>query len=85
MLYSLVDKEGVQYGTNEFTVSRADEIIQVPQDRKLFIERLLKENFGEEVWKELIGSDPDLATKLSMSRVQAGRSKSLEIFKMYLH
>jgi hypothetical protein len=84
MLYSLVDKEGVQYGTNEFTVSRADKIIQVSNDRKLFIERLLAENFGEEVWKELISSDPDLATKLSLARVQAGRSKSLEIFKQNL-
>jgi len=83
-LYSLVEKEGVQYGTNEFTISRADEIIQVSQDRKLIIERLLAENFGEEVWKELISSDPDLATRLSLARVQAGRSKSLEIFKQNL-
>jgi Zn-dependent alcohol dehydrogenase len=53
-LYAYVDKEGVKYGTQEFSVVKADEIINIPQDRRTFIERLLAENYGEEVWSELI-------------------------------
>ncbi len=80
-LYALVAQEGVQFGIKEFSVSNADEIIRVTKDRKIIIERLLAENFAEEVWKELVSSDPDLATRLSLARVQANRSKALEIFR----
>jgi hypothetical protein len=80
-LYAHVDKEGVKYGTQEFSVVKADEIINIPQDRRTFIERLLAENYGEEVWSELISSNPDLATKLSLARIQTNRSIALETFK----
>ncbi len=83
-LYALVDKEGVQYGVKEFTVAKAEEIIRISKDRKTIIERLLAENYGEEVWSELISSNPDLATKLAMARVQTNRSKAIEIFKSNL-
>jgi len=80
-LYALVDKEGVKYGVQEFSIARADEIIKVPKDRKTVIERLLKENYGEEVWNELISSNPDLATKLSLARIQTNRSLALNTFR----
>jgi hypothetical protein len=44
-------------------VAKAEEIIRISKDRKTIIERLLAENYGEEVWSELISSNPDLATK----------------------
>lgn len=80
-LYALVDKEGVKYGVQEFSVAKADEIINIPKDRKTFIERLLSENYGEEVWNELISSNPDLATRLSLARIQTNRSNALDTFK----
>lgn len=80
-LYALVDKEGVKYGVQEFSIAKADEIIKVPKDRKTVIERLLKENYGEEVWNELISSNPDLATKLSLARIQTNRSVALNTFR----
>lgn len=80
-LYALVDKEGVKYGIQEFSIAKADEIIKVPKDRKTVIERLLKENYGEEVWNELISSNPDLATKLSLARIQTNRSVALNTFR----
>lgn len=83
-LYALIAEKGVQFGVKEFSVSNADEIVRVGKDRKIIIESLLKENFGEEVWKELVSSDPDLATKLSFARVQADRSKALETFMQNL-
>lgn len=80
-LYALVDKEGVKYGVQEFSIAKADEIIKIPKDRKTFIERLLSENYGEEVWNELISSNPDLATRLSLARIQTNRSNALNTFK----
>lgn len=80
-LYALVDKEGVQYGVQEFSIARADEIIKVPKNRKTVIERLLAENYGQEVWNELESSNPDLATKLSFARIQTNRKKALNTFK----
>jgi len=80
-LYALVDKTGVQYGVKDFTVGNANEIIKVSKDRKTVIERLLAENHGIEVWEELVSSNPDLATKLSLARIQTNRSRVLEIFK----
>lgn len=83
-LYTLIDKEGVQFGIKEFSVAAADEIIRVNKDRKTIIEKLLSENFGEEVWEELANSKPDLATKLSLARIQTNRSNSLLEFKANL-
>lgn len=80
-LYALIDKEGVQYGVQEFSIAKADEIINIPKDRKTFIERLLAEDYGEEVWKELISSNPDLATRLSLARIQTNRSNALNAFR----
>ena len=77
----MIDKEGVQFGINEFTVAKADEIIRVSKDRKTIIERLLAENYAEEVWQELVSTNPDLATRLSLARVQTNRSIALECFK----
>jgi predicted kinase len=79
--YALVDKEGVQYGVQEFSIAKADELIKVPKDRKTVIERLLAENYGEEVWIELISSNPDLATKLSFARIQTNRRVALNTFR----
>jgi len=80
-LYNLVDKEGVQFGVQEFTIAKAEEIIKISKDRKTFIERLLAENYGEEVWNELISSNPDLATRLSLARIQSNRSITLNTFR----
>lgn len=80
-LYAYVEKEGVKYGTQEFSIVKADEIINIPKDRKTFIERLLAENYGEEVWCELISLNPDLATKLSLARIQTNRSLALDTFR----
>lgn len=80
-LYELMAKEGVQYGTQEFTVANANEIITVSKDRKVLIDRLLEANFGEEVWQELVSNNPDLATRLSLARIQTNRSTVLNEFQ----
>jgi len=83
-LYALVKEKGIQFGTNEFSVAQADEIIKVDQNRKIIIERLLSENYGEEVWHELISTNPDLATKLSFAKLHSDRCDALKTFQVNL-
>lgn len=79
-LYTLSQK-GVKRGETEYVVGTSDEIINVPRKRKEYIEKLLEENFGEEIWEELVDKNPDLATKLSHSRIQSNRLKALVEFE----
>jgi len=80
-LYAL-SKKGVKRGETEYVVGTSDEIVSVSSKRKEYIEKLLEEDYGEEIWKELIDKNPDLATKLSYSRIQNTRLKSLKEFEI---
>lgn len=80
-LYSIANQKGIVQGFNRLTIANADEIIQVSGDRKIIIEKLLSENFGEEIWNELLETNPSLATKLSLAKIQSNRTSILEAFK----
>lgn len=83
-LYALSTK-GVSYGHQEYVVGTSNEIINVPGKRREYIEQLLKKNFGEEIWKELVNKNPDLATKLSLARIQKNREIALREFETNIH
>lgn len=80
----VLSQEGVHSGINEWVVAQAGKIIEVPQNRIGFIKELLKQNHGEEVWKQLVADNPNLATQLSYSRIQAQRQSSLDEFQKSL-
>lgn len=80
----VLSQEGVHSGIREWVVAQAGKIIEVPQNRIGFIKELLKKNHGEEVWKQLIADNPNLATQLSYSRIQAQRQSSLDEFQKYI-
>lgn len=79
--YSISQQKGIMPGTNLLTISKADEIIRVDSDRKVLIEKLLSENYGEEIWNDLLETNPSLATKLSLAKIQSNRTAILEEFK----
>lgn len=79
-LYKL-SEEGVQFGEHEYIVGYANQLIKVPKERKAFIQQLIDKNYGEEIWNELIESSPDLATRLSLARLQTERQNSLKEFE----
>lgn len=79
-LYALSER-GVQRGETEYVVGMSDEVVNVPRKRKEYIEKLLEEDYGEEIWLELIDKNPDLATKLSNSRIHNNRLTALSEFK----
>jgi len=78
-LYEIAE-QGVPQGEIIWTVEEADKILRVDKDRRVFVQQLLNQDFADEVWKELIEQDPDLATKLANARVQQNRVKALNIF-----
>lgn len=82
-LYKL-SKGGLAPGETEYGFGKINEIIKVPQNRKKFIYQLLEKKFGEEIWKELVESDPDLATRLSLARIQTERQNVLKKFAFNL-
>ena len=59
-------------------------LINVPQSRKHIILELLKQNFGDEIWEELLSKEPDLCTKLSYAKIQSDRKKILDEFEINL-
>lgn len=78
-LYKLSMK-GLAPGETEYAVAKLDEIIKVPKNRKKFISELLSRDYGQEIWNDLIKSDPDLATRLSLARLQTERQSALKEF-----
>ena len=82
-LYKMSER-GVLPGEQEYIIGLANEIIKTPRNRTKFIKQLIKRNFGQEIWKQLSDDSPDLATQLSLARVQYEREKSLSEFKKSL-
>lgn len=82
-LYVLSSK-GVRSGEKEYVVAASDEVIPVSEKYKDYIKKLLQENYGEEIWKELIETKPDLATKLAFARIQNNRNIALQEFEQSL-
>jgi len=79
-----IGNKGVKFGIKELVVEESHKIIEVPTERKQFIISLLQKNYGPEIWSELLSINPDLATKLSYSKIQADRNKSLSEFEKNL-
>ncbi|MGF7077159.1 Shedu immune nuclease family protein [Mucilaginibacter sp. 3215] len=76
-----ISKEGVKSGIQKFIVSNAEDSLLIPKERRVLITSLITKNYGEEVWNELVSSDPDLATRLSIARIHAKRKMSLDEFE----
>ena len=71
-------------GKKKLVVADEREILQVPQRRRKVIERLIHDNHADEVWQELVSNHPDLATRLSLARVQDSRRKTVDEFCKHL-
>jgi hypothetical protein len=79
LLYEL-SKGGVNFGVKEYYVSNVDDYVFIPSERRGLIAALINKNFGEEVWNELVSSNPDLATRLSIARIHTKRKQCLDEF-----
>jgi hypothetical protein len=77
----LVDCGDFKNESATITLDSVNEWIAVPKNRKSHIESLLEENYGEDIWNELVKSNPNLATKLANIKILNDRKFVLEEFK----
>lgn len=76
-----IGAQGVQRGHQKFVVaSDQDVVIRAGLESK-YILKLIEQGLSEDIWRQLVESDPDLATKLSMARIQTNRIESLREFE----
>lgn len=76
-----IGAQGVQRGRQKFVVaSDQDVVIRAGLESK-YILKLIEQGLSEDIWRQLVESDPDLATKLSMARIQTNRIESLREFE----
>lgn len=70
--------------TGQYIFGKEDEfIIPVGKEGK-YIQSLLERNYGENIWEQLVELDPDLATKLSLARIQSDRIAVVREFATHI-
>ena len=79
------EAEGGPVGDQRLVVGHEDEIVRTGGKRASMIKTLLTRGYSEEVWEMLVAEDPDLATRLSRSRIQEERRVSLAKFTELIH
>lgn len=79
-LYKIGGK-GVRLGTTVLEIANEDEVIKVNSSRARIIKKLLDGGFSEEIWESLVEENPDLATKISLSRIYQERKKLINEFE----
>lgn len=84
-IYALHGSTRFSFLGSELVVGSEDEIIKTDAGRAKVIKALLAHNHSEEIWNELVNSNPDLVTRLSYSRIHSERKQTLEIFKKALN
>ena len=73
-----------QWDKKVITIDSVKELLVVDTQRKQIIKQLIDKEYSEEVWSEIVDANPDLATKLSYSRIIEYRKKWLEEFESNL-
>jgi hypothetical protein len=77
-LDAILRQNGVEYGENHYTVVDPNSVIITDKNKTQYIKKILEAGYGKETWENIVESSPDLATKLSYSRIQIERKKVLD-------
>ncbi|HWY04011.1 MAG TPA: Shedu immune nuclease family protein [Candidatus Acidoferrum sp.] len=84
-LEAIASAKGIKWGKRELVVADPSRVIEVNDtNRKRVIEQLIARRYTQDVWDAIAETDPDLATRLSRSRIQDNRQVALNIFKQHL-
>ena len=77
-LAGILKKRGVEYGEHEYLVVDPNSVVITDENKVTYIKKILDAGYNEEVWNNLVESDPSLVTKLSYARIQKIRKKLVE-------
>jgi len=83
-LFTIATKGKIGFGKTNLIVGREEEVIQTDAGRAKVIKLLLDKGYSDDIWSELIQTNPDLATRLSYARIQSERRAELQTFKTNL-
>jgi hypothetical protein len=84
-LRAIAETKGIRWGKRDVIVADPSTVVEVTDaNRKRVIEQLIARNYGKDVWDAISETDPDLATRLSRSRIQDNRQHALNVFRQHL-
>lgn len=79
-----VGRKGVQRGFGRFVVAEADDVIIPAGKEAHYIKLLVEQGLSEEIWSQLVETNPDLATKLSLAKIQSDRIAVVREFATHI-
>jgi len=69
-------KDGGRYGAHEYITVEKNKIVVIDdQNKKQLLEQILSKGYSDDFWNLLMGTDPELADKLSAGHLQMQRRK----------
>ena len=79
-----VGKQGVQRGIGRFVIAGRDDIVLPAGSEAHYIKLLIEQGLSEDIWRQLVDTNPDLATKLSLAKIQTDRISVVDEFARHL-
>ena len=83
-LEALLEEQGIHYGRRDYTVVDLDALVNNDSNKASIIRKLLETDSGEEVWRQLVDYDHEVATRLAISTIQNNRISVLRKFEQML-
>lgn len=79
-----VGKQGVQRGVSRFVVAGGNDIVIPLGTEAQYIKLLIDQGLSEDIWKQLVDTNPDLATRLSFAKIQSDRIAVVREFATHI-
>lgn len=83
-LSTILEQKGIRYGHQHYAVVDSSQIVITDSNKVEYIRKLLEAGYGEDVWENLIASNPSLATKLSHAKIHTIKVSVVDEFKQRL-
>lgn len=74
-LSNILEQKGIRYGENKYAVVNPDSVVITNENKVAYIKKIIDAGHNEEVWDNLVESNPSLITKLSYSKIQSEKKQ----------
>lgn len=79
-LGSILESHGVEYGSHEYAVVDPQSVIITNNNKAEYINKILDAGYGNDIWQQLVESNPSLVTKMAYVRIITDRQEKLKKF-----
>lgn len=79
-----IGQQGVQRGISSFIVAGRDDVVIPAGAEARYIRQLIDQGLSEDIWEQLVETNPDLATKLSLAKIQTDRIAVVQEFAAHI-